>query len=59
MDYIKIIAGFALLIIFSWLLIKNSKRKGFMDALFQIDTILGIVAGLYLIITSVTSLWAA
>ena len=58
MEYIKIIAGLALLIIFSWLLIKNSKRKGFKDALFQIDTILGIVAGLYLVITSVISLWA-
>jgi hypothetical protein len=56
MDYLKLVSGIALLIIFSWLLVKNTKRKGFMNALFQIDTFIGIIAAIYLIVTSTASL---
>jgi hypothetical protein len=56
MDYTKLIAGIALLGIFTWILLKNSKRSGFIHALFRIDTLLGMVAGCYLIYTSVHSL---
>lgn len=55
MEYMKLILGIGLLAIFTWLLIRNGKRSGFIHTLFRIDTILGIVAGLYLIITSVHS----
>ena len=56
MDYTRLILGFALLAIFTWLLIRNSKRSGFIHTLFRFDTIVGIVAGLYLIISSVNAL---
>lgn len=57
MDYFKLLAGIALLIIFGWLLVRNSRRKGFIDGLFAIDTLLGLVAGLYLVFTSLNALW--
>jgi hypothetical protein len=57
MEYIKIVSGLALLGIFSWILLKNMKRSGFIHSLLRIDTVIGIAAGLYLIITSVSSLW--
>jgi hypothetical protein len=56
MDYFKLISGIALLIILSWLLMKNTKHKGFMNALLQIDTFLGLIAAIYLIVTSTASL---
>ena len=57
MDYLKLVAGFGLLIAFGWLLVRNQNRKGIIHALFRLDTVIGIVAGLYLIITSINSLW--
>ena len=56
MDYTRLILGIALLAIFTWLLIRNSKRSGFIHTLFRFDTIVGMVAGLYLIISSVHTL---
>ena len=56
MDYTRLILGIALLAIFTWLLIRNSKRSGFIHMLFRFDTIVGMVAGLYLIISSVHTL---
>jgi hypothetical protein len=56
MEYIKLVSGIGLVIVFGWLLLKNMRRSGFMQSLFRIDTVLGIVAGLYLSITSVISL---
>ena len=56
MEYVKLFFGIAFLTVFVWLLIRNSKRIGIMHSLFRIDTILGIVAGGYLIITSVQTL---
>ena len=53
MDYIKLIFGIGFIIVFIWLLVRNSKRSGFINALFSIDIILGLVAGVYLIFTSV------
>lgn len=52
----QLISGIALLAIFTWLLIRNGRRKGFIHTLFRIDTIIGILAGLYLVATSVHSL---
>lgn len=56
MDYTRLFLGIALLAIFTWLLIRNGKRSGFIHTLFRFDTIVGMVAGLYLIISSITAL---
>lgn len=52
MEYFKFIAGIVLTVVFLWILMRNSKRSGFIHALLRIDTILGVAAGLYLIISS-------
>jgi hypothetical protein len=56
MEYLKLFLGIGLLIVFSWLLLKNSKRKGFFQSIFQFDMIIGIIAGLYLVINSAYAL---
>ena len=52
MEYMKLISGIILLLVFTGLLISNIKRKGFMHFLFRVDTVIGMLAGVYLIITS-------
>ena len=56
MEYFKLIFGLALTATFIWLLLKNSKRTNFINALLRVDTILGLVAGVYLVFTSTYSL---
>jgi hypothetical protein len=56
MEYIKLIFGIGFIVIFTWILIKNRNRSGFIHTLFRIDTLAGMVAGFYLIFTSVHSL---
>jgi type II secretory pathway component PulF len=56
MEYIQLFIGILLIVIFFWLLIRNLHRKGFMNALLRIDTIGGIVARLYLVVTSMAAL---
>ena len=58
MEYIKLFSGIGLFIVFTWLLVRNSRRKGFTHSLFQLDTALGMMAGGYLVITSIISLLA-
>jgi Co/Zn/Cd efflux system component len=53
MGYMNLIMGIVLLAIFTWILLRNSRRSGFIHTLFRIDTIAGMTAGLYLIVTSV------
>lgn len=53
----KLVSGIALLIVFGWILLRNKERKGVIHSLFRIDTLVGIVAGIYLILTSVISIW--
>lgn len=57
MDYVKLVAGLLLLLVFGWLLIRNGKRIGFLQVFFSIDILLGLIAGFYLLITSVVSIW--
>lgn len=57
MEYLKLILGIAFLVVFTWILISNSKRFGFIHTLFRIDTIIGMVAGFYLTFTSVYALF--
>ena len=52
----KLVSGIALLIVFGWILPRNKERKGVIHSLFRIDTLVGIVAGIYLILTSVISI---
>ncbi len=56
MEYIKLLIGIALMLIFTWLLIRNFKRKGLINALLRLDTIVGIISGGYLAVTSIHSL---
>jgi len=51
-----LILGIGLLVIFTWILIRNRKRTGVIHTLFRIDTIVGLLAGLYFVFASVKSL---
>lgn len=48
--------GIALLAVFTWILIRNGKRTGFIHTLFRFDTLAGIAASIYLIVSSLNSL---
>jgi hypothetical protein len=56
MEYIKLFIGILIILVFLWLLKKNINRKGMINAMLQIDTIVGIIAGFYLVITSMAAL---
>jgi hypothetical protein len=56
MEYMMLILGIGLLAIFTWILIRNWKRTGMIHTLFRIDTIVGVLAGLYFVFASVKSL---
>lgn len=56
MEYMKLILGIGLFALFTWILVRNSKRSGFIHTLFRIDTLVGMVVGLYLIFTATHSL---
>ena len=56
MLYFKLISGIVLIAVFGWLLVRNSKRSTFLSALLSIDIILGLIAGLYLIFSSIALL---
>ena len=53
MEFIKLLLGLGLLIIFTWILVRNLKRKNLLHSLLRVDTLLGIVAGLYLVLSSI------
>ena len=57
MEYIMLILGVALAFGLTWVFyrnLKNTSRYNF--ALTGIDTMIGIVAGIYLVVTSLTSI---
>jgi hypothetical protein len=56
MEYKMLILVIGLLAIFTWILIRNRKRTGVIYTLFRIDTIVGVLAGLYFVLASVKSL---
>ena len=56
MEYMKLLLGIALLAAFTWILIRNSKRTGMLHSLIRVDMIAGVIAGLYLVFTSLNSL---
>lgn len=53
MDYLKLVAGILVLLAFGWILVKNANRRGFLHAFFRFDTLVGLIAGIYLVISSV------
>jgi len=55
MEYLTLTLGIGLLAIYTWIFIKNRKRTGVIHTLFRIDTIVGLLAGLYLVLSSVKS----
>ena len=57
MEYSKLLLGTGLMMVYTWLLIRNFKRSGWTHALLRIDTALGIIIGIYLIATSIYSLF--
>lgn len=56
MEYINLVLGIGLLIVFIWLSKRNSRRIGFIFSLAYIDIIIGITCGIYLIFTSIHAL---
>lgn len=56
MGYFELIMGFILVTTFGWILLRNSKRSGFIHALFRIDTVAGMLAGIYLIVSTFQSM---
>jgi hypothetical protein len=48
--------GLTLLIVFIWIFVKNGKRTGLLHAIIRIDTMVGIIAGAYLTVSSLFSL---
>ena len=56
MNIVTLCVGLVLIAVFGWLLVRNSKRWGFVQALFSLDIIVGIVAGIYLTFTSIIAL---
>ena len=54
MEYFNLVFGIGLILVFLWLLIENRKRSHILY--FPIDTIIGIVVGVYLVVVSIQSL---
>ena len=57
MDFIELLIGIAIIIFFTrHLLILQKKKSSFVNSLFRIDTIPGIMLGILLVIVSIHSL---
>jgi hypothetical protein len=56
METMNLMLGICLLAAFGWIFFRNSKRSSVLHAFLRIETIAGIVAGLYLVISSAASL---
>jgi hypothetical protein len=56
MEYLELILGIILTIVFAWLLFKNIRRSSVLNTLFLFEIFIGVIAGVYLIVTSVYSL---
>lgn len=57
MEYIELFAGFVLIVVFAWILVRNSKRTGWQSAVLTLDNVLIIIAGICLVIFSTRSLF--
>ncbi|MEJ1239650.1 hypothetical protein WBG78_16050 [Chryseolinea sp. T2] len=52
MEYLTLVIGILFTLVFVWLLVRNSKRSGFIHAWLRIETLAGVIAGTYLVISS-------
>lgn len=52
MDLFNFITGLVVLTLFGWIFLRNIKRKGFLHAYLRLETVTGMIVGLYLIITA-------
>jgi hypothetical protein len=61
MEFVKLLLGVGLIMVFTWFALKNIKRvktsKSLFNFVLSFDIIAGIVAGFYLVITSIQSLF--
>jgi flagellar biogenesis protein FliO len=53
MELYTLILGIALILVFAWFFMKSVKRYGFPKSLMAIDIIIGLIAGFYLLISSI------
>lgn len=56
MTYFKLVAGIGIFITFCYFFAKSIKRYGFPKALLSPDIIIGMLAGLWLTVSSILSL---
>ena len=56
MEYMNLSLGLIILAVFGWLLVRNRKRTGVLDFIFRFDTLLGVLAGGYLVVSSLRDL---
>ena len=52
MEYVKLLVGIVMIVVFTWILVRNSKRTGWMDALLRLDNLLIVAIGAYMVVTS-------
>jgi hypothetical protein len=56
MEYFKLLLGIGFTIVFTWAFFRNSKKSGFVPSLFSLETMIGLIAGIYIVIISINSL---
>jgi hypothetical protein len=56
MESYKLISGIGLTALFSLILLRNIKRSTWVHSILRVDTMVGVIAGLYLIFSFVHSL---
>jgi hypothetical protein len=57
MDYLELTLGIILTVTYIWLIMRRRKKSSLLESVFHFDIIIGMIAGLYLIITSIYSLY--
>jgi hypothetical protein len=56
MEYVELTLGIILIVTYTWLVIRRRKKSSLFESVFHFDIIIGMIAGLYLVITSIYSL---
>jgi hypothetical protein len=57
MDYLELALGIILTVTYIWLIRRRRENSSLLQSVFHFDIIIGMIAGLYLIITSIYSLY--
>jgi len=57
MDYLELTLGIILTVTYIWLILRRRKQSSLLESIFHFEILLGLIAGLYLIITSIYSLY--